>query len=144
QRPDDEVRESMARQILARRFEHTPPEAAALALRRQVKLEDLAAVAKRRHPIAPIADIADDGIAEFEHQQRRPARDREPPPLRAPARDHPLELPAGDNAPIRLAPRRIMHGRDFALVAESRSADGYDRLDHEGDVKSGRGLAARS
>src|ERR1700722_1697242 len=134
----------MARQILAGSVEHAPPEAATLALGRQIEFEDLAAIAKRWNPVAPIADVADDGIAEFEHQQRRPARDREPPPLRAPARDHPLELPAGDNAPIRLAPRRIMHGRDFARVSESRSADGYDRLDHEGDVKSGRGLAARS
>src|ERR1700677_1717783 len=122
----------MARQILARSLEHTPPEAATLALRREVKFENLAAIAERWNPIAPIADIADDGIAEFQHQERRPARDRESPPLRAPARDHPLEFPAGDDAPIGLAPRRIMHGRDFVLVAESRRADGYDRLDHGG------------
>src|ERR1700722_7282520 len=133
----------MARQILARSVEHTPSEAATLALRRQVEFEDLTAIAKRWHPVAPVADIADDGIAEFEHQQRRPARDREPPPLRTSARDHPLELPARDDAPIGLAPRRIMHGRDLALVAESRRADGYDRLDHGGDVKSARGPAAR-
>src|ERR1700728_4854855 len=133
----------MARQILARSLEHTPPEAAPLALRRQVEFEDLAAIAERRNPIAPIADIADDGVTEFEHQQRRPASDRESPPLRAPARDHPLELPARDNAPIGLAPRRIMHGRDFVLVAETRSANGYDRLDHGRDVKSVRGAAAR-
>src|SRR3984957_13088483 len=133
----------MARQILARGVEHTPPEATTLALRRQVKLEDLAAIAECGNPIAPIADIADDGIAEFEHEQRSPARDREPPPLRAPARDHPLELTAGDDAPIGLAPRRIMHGGDLVLVAETRRADGYDRLDHGRDVKSGRGAAAR-
>src|ERR1700733_5085382 len=101
----------MARQILARSLEHKPPEAATLALRRQVEFEDLAAIAERRSPISPTADIADDGVPEFEHQQRRPARDRESPPLRAPARDHPLELPAGDDAPIGLAPRRILHRR---------------------------------
>src|ERR1700728_5392512 len=109
----------MPRQILARSLEHTPPDAATLALRRQVEFEDLAAIAERRNPIAPIADIADYGIAEFEHQQRRPARDRESPPLRAPARDHPLELPAGDDAPIGLAPPRIVQGRDFSLVLEA-------------------------
>ena len=108
----------MARQILARSLEHTPPEAATLAFWREVKFKDLAAIAERWNPIAAVADVADDEIAEFEHQQRRPARDRKSPPLRAPARDHPLELPAGDNAPIGLAPRGIMHGRDFALVAE--------------------------
>src|SRR6202020_537582 len=133
----------MARQIIARSLEHTPPEAATLALRRQVELEDLAPIAERWNPIAPIADIADDGIAEFEHQQRRPARDRESPPLRAPARDHPLELTAGDDAPIGLAPRRVMHGRNFALVAETLRADGFHRLVHVRDVKSARGLAAR-
>src|ERR1700722_38449 len=133
----------MARQILARSLEHAPPEAATLALRRQVEFEDLATIAERWNPIAPIADIADDGIAELEHQQRRAGCDREPPPLRASARDHPLELPARDNAPIGLAPCRVMHGRDFALVAETRSADGYDRLDHGRDVKSVRGAAAR-
>src|SRR5277367_3845946 len=122
----------MARQILARSLEHTPPEAATLALRRQVEFEDLAAIAERRNPIAPIADVADNGIAEFEHQQRRPARDREAPPRRASARDHALELPAGDDAPIGLAPRGVMHRSDFTLVAESRRANGYDRLDHGG------------
>ena len=70
----------MARQILASRLEHAPPKAAALALRGQIKLEDFAAVTERRHAIAPIADIADDRIAEFQHQKRRPARDREAPP----------------------------------------------------------------
>src|ERR1700722_1508496 len=132
QRPDDEVRESMPRQILARRLEHTPPEAAALAFRCQVKLENLAAVAKRRHPIAPVADIADYGIAEFQHQQRRPARDCEAPPRRAPTRDHTLKLSAWDDAAIGFAPRGVMHRSDFALVAESRRANGYDRLDHGG------------
>src|ERR1700722_3643504 len=134
----------MARQILPRSVEHSPPEAATLALGRQVEFEDLAAIAERRNPIAAIADVADHGIAKFQHQQRRPARDRESPPFRTPARDHPLELPAGDNAAIGLAPRSIMHGRNFALVAESRRADGYDRLDHGGDVMSARGAAARS
>ena len=52
----------MARQILARSVEHTPPEATTLALGRQVEFEDLAAIAERRNPIAPIADIADDGM----------------------------------------------------------------------------------
>src|SRR3984885_5061963 len=133
----------MARQILARSVKHTPSEATTLALRRQVEFEDLAAIAERWNPVATIADVADDGIAEFEHQQRRPARDREPPPPRTSACDHPLELPARDDAPIGLAPRRIMHGRDLVLVAESRRADGYDRLGPGGAVRCGRGPAAR-
>src|ERR1700727_2991899 len=133
----------MARQILARSLEHTPPEAATLALRRQVEFEDLATIAERWNPVAPIADIADDGIAELEPQQRRAACEREPPPLRAPARDHPLELPARDNAPIGLAPCRVMHGRNFALVAETRGANGCARPDQGGDVKSVGGAPAR-
>ena len=122
----------MARQILASRLEHAPSETTPLALRRQIKLKDLAAVAERRHAIASIAHIADDQIAEFEHQKGRPARDGETPPGRTSARDHALELPARNNPPIGLAPRRVMYGRNFALVAESRSANGNDRLDHGG------------
>src|SRR5258708_13776913 len=64
QRPHDEVRESVARQIFARRLEHTSSEAAALALRRQIELEDLAAIAERRHSIPAIPHIADHRIAE--------------------------------------------------------------------------------
>src|ERR1700690_304644 len=37
QRPNDQIRESMAGQILARRLEHATSEAAALALRRQIE-----------------------------------------------------------------------------------------------------------
>src|SRR5580704_15246517 len=113
QRPDDNGPIAVAGQILARRLEHAPPEAAALALRRQVELEDLAAVAERRNAVPPVADIADDRPAEFEHEQGRPARDRQAPPRRAAARDHPLELASGNDAAIGLAPGGVMHGGDF-------------------------------
>ena len=134
----------MTRQIVARRLEHTSPEATALALWRQVELEDLATITERRHPIPTIADIADNGIAEFEHQQWRPARNREAPPLGSSTGDHSLELATGDNAPIGLPPSRVMHRSDLTLVTEARRANGYDRLDHGVDVKSARGAAARS
>src|SRR5271166_4401017 len=130
QRPDDNRPIAVARQILARRLEHAPPEATALALRREIEFEDLPAVAERRNAVLPIAHIADDGPPEFEHEQRRAARDRQAPPRRAAARDHPLKLAAGNHAAISLAPGGVMNRGDIDFVAQSRRSNGNDRFDH--------------
>ena len=99
--------------------------------RREIELEDLAAVAERWHPIAPVAHVTDDRVGEFEDEERRPPGDRDPPPRRAATRDHPLQLAAGDYAAVRLAPRGVMNGGDVVFVAHSRGAYGDDRFDHE-------------
>ena len=130
QRPDDESSVSVAFEILAGRLEHPPAETAALAGRRQIELEDLPAIAERGHAVAPVADVADDAVAELEHEERRAARNRRAPPGRATAGDHPLELATRNDAAIGFAPRLVVHLGDIALVAQTGRADGDDRLDH--------------
>src|SRR5208337_1721854 len=130
QRPDDDSGVAVTRQILARRLEHAPPEAAALAFRREIELEDLPAIAERRHPVAPVAHIADDRIGELEHQKRRATHDRHAPPGGASARDHPFELAPGNHAAIGFAPSGVVHRRDVFFISRPRRANGNDRLDH--------------
>ena len=120
----------MRREIGARRFEHALAEADPLIFRRQIKFEDLAAVAERRHAIAAVAGVAGDGVGEVEHDEPRARADRLPPPGGTAPLDHALELTPGDDAAIRVAPRRIVHARDALFVAEPRHPNRYECLHH--------------
>ena len=120
----------MRPQIPLRRLEHAPAEAHALVFGREIEFEDLPAQIQRGHAITSVAHVTCDLVREIENHQPRAARNRAAPPHRTAPQDHALQFAPRNNAAVGVPPRRVVHTRDLGFIAETRSANGYDGLDH--------------
>jgi len=134
----------MLAEIATSRLKETAAEAKPLKLRSDVEFEYFALKRESWNAIAPVGRISCDGLIEIEHDKARSPRNGVlPPPWPAPG-DHLLQLSARDDAPIGVAPGRIMHLSDFRRVLCARSTDCDDCFDHnemlthDGAVNKGR------
>src|SRR5262249_21830924 len=120
----------MRSEVFSRHLKKARAETKTLKFWRDIKLKNFAAIRQGRHAVAPVAGIAANRLIEIEHQQAGPPQDRRLPPARPAPRDHAFELPAGNQAPVSVAPGSVMHGGDPFGVAFPGIPYGNDRLDH--------------